>query len=94
MEQAALNDDAVQFTEEGDMANNQFCHTGGYWLMSSERVPGAFPVNRVADIAFDPIEELVWSVTSAVSQRLLCGFRLRKLVRAIDATTKNSTYIT
>ncbi|GAA33544.2 poly(A)-specific ribonuclease [Clonorchis sinensis] len=37
--------------------------TGGYWLTGTQIMNGVFPSDNVADVAFDPLEELVWCIT-------------------------------
>lgn len=55
------------YTEVNDVRNGQFYQTGGYWLISDQHANGMFPINRIADTAFDPCEELIWTVTTTVS---------------------------
>lgn len=38
-------------------------HTGGYWLVGSEVMNGAFPTDHLIDVVFDPLEELIWCIT-------------------------------
>ncbi|VDD74077.1 unnamed protein product [Mesocestoides corti] len=47
-----------------ESGGGQVYQTGGYWMMSSQHMNGMFSMNRIADIAFDPREELIWSVTT------------------------------
>ncbi|VDO01314.1 unnamed protein product [Rodentolepis nana] len=50
------NPNVVQ--QEGQLYN-----TGGHWLMATQSANAPFAVNRVVDVAFDPLEELVWCIS-------------------------------
>ncbi|VUZ42973.1 unnamed protein product [Hymenolepis diminuta] len=41
----------------------QFYNTGGHWLMATQSANPPFAVNRIVDVAFDPLEELVWCIS-------------------------------
>ena len=47
--------------------DDQFFGSGGYWMLRSQPMNCLTPLSRIADISFDPREELVWCVSSSVS---------------------------
>ncbi|VDP96951.1 unnamed protein product, partial [Trichobilharzia regenti] len=45
------------------LAAAEYYQTGGYWHIGTQMMDCLFPTDRIADVAFDPLEELIWCVT-------------------------------
>ncbi|KAK4474425.1 hypothetical protein MN116_000705 [Schistosoma mekongi] len=43
----------------------EYYQTGGYWHIGTQMMDCLFQTDRIADVAFDPLEELIWCVTRA-----------------------------
>ncbi|CAH8636808.1 unnamed protein product [Heterobilharzia americana] len=41
----------------------EYYQTGGYWHIGTQMMDCLFQTDRIADVAFDPLEELIWCVT-------------------------------
>ncbi|CAH8627930.1 unnamed protein product [Schistosoma curassoni] len=41
----------------------EYYQTGGYWHAGTQMMDCLFQTDRIADVAFDPLEELIWCVT-------------------------------
>ncbi|TPP57074.1 Elongator complex protein 4 [Fasciola gigantica] len=80
----------AQYAQE--MHNPDVYHTGGYWLVGSEVMNGAFPTDHLIDVVFDPLEELVWCVTRMVL--VIDPRAAQSIVRSLDAHTGEISDIT
>ncbi|KAF6778907.1 hypothetical protein AHF37_01555 [Paragonimus kellicotti] len=53
------------------MPSTDVYQTGGYWLTGTQMMNCVFsPTDHVADVAFDPLEELVWCISRLLT--ILC----------------------
>nr|CAH8851378.1 unnamed protein product [Trichobilharzia regenti]CAH8872140.1 unnamed protein product [Trichobilharzia regenti] len=65
------------------LAAAEYYQTGGYWHIGTQMMDCLFPTDRIADVAFDPLEELIWCVTQTGQ---LSAFYSTTLERYISLT--------